>query len=764
MKHLRLACAFLLCATPAAVAADPIVAPPVRFLRAVRHAPPRFLPRGIVSPERFAGSIRFSHALDAGEVRSLSAIGVRFARDPGGAPLHVGPVFPVTIAWDALDAVLAHPAVRQVESEPIVRPIPPLDVTRPLTGAPPLADLLSRGTGAEAGEGIRIADIDSGIDAYHPALFRADGGYFAWIDTDGNGTLDPGKDACDLDRDGVADPGETIRNHDAGLVNFYDPDHAYDELFGNGKIDLAYDWLYADSNGNGRRDYGPWAGFGEADPGYGEPVLVADDVDGDGVLDPAERLVLLATSKVERAFAGGVEYVRGKDLSKLDRGFFGTDGSGLPTAAHGTGVAGILAAGTPRSSRFLGIAPGATLLMADFSKEAGDDPEPDAGLLARMAWASGHDPHVVLYELSSWGDSFMDGTANADAAIDALTAQGVVNVAPAGNLAEAGKHAELLVQPGSTTIRLTVPSEWPAYPGVPFSTPILVVSLYWSGAADEVGLGVAPPGAAGPTDLPIGQEHGVPIGPDLAGYAAAETSSAGFGFLAAMIWDAAQVAVRPGTYAFEVRFSGPAPVMLHAYANDVASGWARGVTWTEHESAATTLCRPSTATSAITVGAYGGRFGSPAELGQVRGYSSRGPRIDGADGIDVVAPDDPYTPFAEWDLSVAGGSGWLHGGYWVFGGTSGAGPHVAGAVALLRQAHPEDAATAIADRLLAGAESDAGMGAVPNPVWGHGRLDAFRASTGTLAAPNLPPAASVSVAVDAGGNATLDASASTDPP
>ncbi|MBK9260527.1 MAG: hypothetical protein IPM54_11950 [Polyangiaceae bacterium] len=45
------------------------------------------------------------------------------------------------------------------------------------------------------------------------------------------------------------------------------------------------DWLYADRNGSGAREFGPSAGFTEADPTFGEPLYVPDDVNRNGVLD-----------------------------------------------------------------------------------------------------------------------------------------------------------------------------------------------------------------------------------------------------------------------------------------------------------------------------------------------------------------------------------------------------------------------------------------------------------------------------------------------
>src|SRR2546429_6156150 len=72
------------------------------------------------------------------------------------------------------------------------------------------------------GQGLVIGDIDSGIDFYHPAFFRADGPLVEWIDVNHNGRLDPGVDAIDLDHNGVAGANETAGFIDSTISNGFD--------------------------------------------------------------------------------------------------------------------------------------------------------------------------------------------------------------------------------------------------------------------------------------------------------------------------------------------------------------------------------------------------------------------------------------------------------------------------------------------------------------------------------------------------------------
>ena len=122
----------------------------------------------------------------------------------------------------------------------------------------------------------------------------------------------------------------------------------------------------------------------------------------------------------------------------------------------------------------------------------------------------------------------------------------------------------------------------------------------------------------------------------------------------------------------------------------------------------------------------------------IASFSSRGPVT--ADGTEIVKPDI-CAPGTAIRSSVRGG------GYQSMQGTSMAGPHVAGAVALLWSARPElrrrideteDALNAAAVHIPSTACSSSG---VPNNVFGYGRLD-VRAAVGDppTAVPTASPA------------------------
>ncbi len=77
------------------------------------------------------------------------------------------------------------------------------------------------------------------------------------------------------------------------------------------------------------------------------------------------------------------------------------------------------------------------------------------------------------------------------------------------------------------------------------------------------------------------------------------------------------------------------------------------------------------------------------------------------------------------------------GGYYSWSGTSGAAPIVAGIVALVRASHPGLDAGNVINRLTATAK---GVGAVPNPTYGYGLVDAAAAVTANVPAVTSNPA------------------------
>ena len=125
--------------------------------------------------------------------------------------------------------------------------------------------------------------------------------------------------------------------------------------------------------------------------------------------------------------------------------------------------------------------------------------------------------------------------------------------------------------------------------------------------------------------------------------------------------------------------------------------------------------------------------GASNNSGNIASFSSRGPsKYDGQIGPDVVAPGVSIRS------SVRGGA--YQGGFW--SGTSMAGPHVAGLVALVWQANPElegqiNETVDVIRRTAQPKTSSQTCGGVsgseiPNNTYGYGVIDAFAAVTDVL--------------------------------
>jgi subtilisin family serine protease len=382
---------------------------------------------------------------------------------------------------------------------------------------------------------------------------------------------------------------------------------------------------------------------------------------------------------------------------------------GYADTLHATGVLGILAGGVPLPSRrWVGIAPDAELVnAAELSLSDG----------GRMLWALDQGPDVLLHEYVTWTRVPLDGSDPVAAIIDEATALGVASVCPVGNLGAADRHAERELADGEAiTLRLSVPERLSQ----------LELALHARGGGRlEADLLLAD-GTALPFTVDA-REQALP-GAQLTTYG--ETTARGTEVLHAVLYgsdlavDGVRLRARAGA------------LTVHAYTAD-EYGFSLGAAW-EGATAEHTVAAPATADTCLAVGAtpafapsegpwYGG---GPEAIGEVRAYSGRGPRIDGALRPHVLAPDNPWSALGHGEV-LPSRPGFLvaeHGAYMVFGGTSGAGPHAAGVVALLAQTglRGEPSLARVRETAIA----DDATGPIPNDDYGHGRLSAVAALGG----------------------------------
>ncbi len=689
-------------AGPAAAPDDPRLIDP--FLR---FEAPAGLPGAPVLIDGTPAQATLIHpSLDDDARRALEARGLTFVRLGSGALAHVGDVYVVEAVPDVLRRLAREGLALQV-ARPMLDDAWATNVTAEEIEVP--AMLAAGPTPADGfdGEGVRVLDLDSGLDVYHPHFFAADGGAFAWIDDDGDGELTIGIDGIDLDGNGnVGDPEEFQLLE--GWTFGYDPD--VDDWVTIGMddgYDFARDFLYLDANENGRRDYTGAQGFTDEDPGFGEMLFVADDADGDGRFEPDERVLLLGTSRFRAVVREGVEYRRGENLSEYPHpGNFDV----ATHDTHATGVLGIVAGGRPGRSEYPGLLPRADLLAWV--------PMTSAEVVVALAWGDAEGADVAIHEYAPWYTHFLDGSESGERAVDNAMDDGFVQVCAAGNLATAGKHTSAYPTDGDLTFRFTVPesADDATYGYATFD-------LHASGG-DTPPCTITLPDGSVHDLVPDGDENNVLPGVTL--WSADSVSARGnLLFLTYLYVEDDTDELPAGEYT--VSCATDRLDRYHAFVNDFISGWGRGVVL-DGEDDASTMGFPSTADECIAVGAYVGRAPTWDDLvlGDPHDYSSQGPRIHPPKTIDVVAPADAYTPWAQGN-NVPGVA------YQVFGGTSGASPHAAAVAAQLVQALPDATGVEIRDLLQAGAVVDDQLGVdgddLPHDRFGHGKVRSFRSWT-----------------------------------
>jgi len=642
-------------------------------------------------------TIRFAQPLSSSDVVSLESEGVEFERLDGRV-CRVGTVYGAFVPWDLLEQLKARPGVQMIESVWRPKMLPVLDVSGPEIQAPQAWEQLNLVGEYLTGKGVVIADFDTGIDVFHPHFWKADGDTLDWLDVNENGTFDSGLDGVDLNSSGTFDAGEGLRFFDGKI---YDPALTFG---GNGTsnsdglFQSHWDWLYNDANGNAVRDLGRGAGYNEGSPTYGERLFVLVDADEDLDLDPGEKLVALASSKVIATLnTGNVERVRGEDLIDTDQ----------DTNGHGTSVCGILAGGVKDVTRFCGIAPDAEVVVGNFFS--------DLSMATLLDWARTRGADLVLYEGASFVFTPLDGSTNEELMLDAA-ADSMLQVTPAGNLCRGYKHGQLVLDPlANQDLTFYSPG---TYGGV--TVTYIWTTLLWRTPYNDVSFSLTTPENV--SALLLGNGTYQTIG-NYQVYSLRSTSPRGTAEFDIQVYRGAGVG---GNWTLSLTSESATQEEVNAYISDDASSWAGGAEFTSHRSTDKTVCWPATADSAFTLASYSTRGyssysgvgGGTVEPGELSEFSSRGKRIDGVSVLEIAAPGnyDVYTARSQFS------SGATFGGYRQFSGTSAAGPHVAAGAAIVLQASPDLTPSGIKQRITAAAARDGFTGPDYNDSWGFGKL------------------------------------------
>jgi subtilisin family serine protease len=672
----------------------------LRLLRALRDNPAasaRFDEpvRKTAAADEVVVTVKYDHVLSSDEIGRLEGEGVSFFYI-NGEVARTRSIYPVRVPWSKIDEMGGHRDVLRMESawRPAIKF--PLDIARTEVEADSVWHYHDPLGVPLTGKGMRIADFDTGVDIFHPAFFYADGDTVDWLDVDTSGDYTPGVDAVDINENDLPDADETLRFTDGWIrdyANIYGPDDVSND---DGVYQTYWDWLYADSDNNGDREYGPAAGFTESDPTYGEPLFITLDDNDNGALDVGEKLVALGTSKFAASLnAGMVTRTRGVDLIHSDIDNYG----------HGTPVAGVLAGGTPGLHRFTGVAPDAELLAGSFSAQA--------PISYFIPWARSHGAHVMLHEWSVFIFTFLDGSSLDEELVTAEHAD-IVQVVPSGNLTGGDKRARVPVASGGTMYKFV-------------NVPAYVVDRFY---CTSVWLPGVPTDLEFHVRLPSGTEveltDTVLTTENYYIWHNKDVSPRGTHKLDLMVERGSNSTVSGGWRLKIVNNSAAAVVVYSNVADDISS-WSGGTTFNTYVYDNVNVCLPATSDSAFVNGSYSTRGfesyfgvgGGTIPPGQLSAFSGRGRRIDLLELVDICAPGnfDVFSTRSHQDAL-----GHPVGSYQQFSGTSAAGPFAAAAAALVLQAHPDITPAQVERMLTGGALTDGFTGAVWNGKWGYGKL------------------------------------------
>jgi subtilisin family serine protease len=407
---------------------------------------------------------------------------------------------------------------------------------------------------------------------------------------------------------------------------------------------------------------------------------------------------------------------------------------------HGTHIAGV-AAGNGRGTgngqaayRYVGVAPRSNLIAVKAYLLESQIIDATNYVFTRAA-ALGKPAGVNLSLSVSKGAR--DGSYSFDRGLSALTGPGKIITAAAGNRGLENGHARFdLATNANTDLSFIVPTYTPSQSQ---GEALFIEGWHDPAASFDIKL-ISPTGITSQTITPGNQSGYVETADGtILVQNGITTSLSGAKQLLVFVGYGTIGTARPrvGTWRVNIkRRSGTSSGTSHWWVAQHVFGTTTLPAFTGAGiDTASTVSSPATADSIISTGAYttkvswqnsGGstsKYPYSPPLLRLSDFTSRGPRRDGVQRPDVMAPGYGVMSSVSTDATVSSTYKDPDGVHFMSKGTSVANAHTTGAIALLLEQNPSLRPSGARQILRDRARSDSYTGTTPNGKWGYGKLD-----------------------------------------
>ncbi len=433
-------------------------------------------------------------------------------------------------------------------------------------------------------------------------------------------------------------------------------------------------------------------------------------------------------------------------------------------SGHGTHVAGIIAGDDSELAgygSFAGVAPEADLVIVKASRDVKGDSFLSTDQFIALTFIDSVAsvlgmPYVVNMSLGGHFGAH-DGTASTEREIDALvgpTTSGKAIVTVAGNERDVNIHAKAYLGSSSGSSEITFNVD-----GSGSGNDLIQLDAWYDGSSNVTLSLISPDGVThGPVRRGNYYDKSTNDGKILIlnGYFVKDNGSAVYGVspfngdFEIYIEISDNDGIAPSEGEWKIKFEGSnATIDAYMAYSSINVQFDQGSVSTGKISV------PGTSKNVITSGGYITRLTwtdfenntltidsqNNMSVGDIADFSNPGPTRDGRIKPDVTAPammiastisqqawvTEPNSMFISGNSSFPYGMILQDGKHGLASGTSMAGPHVAGAVALLLEEFPNATATQLQGMLANSANADQYTGSLPNSDWGWGKLDVYKA-------------------------------------